>query len=75
MISCHLFVEHVYIYRLLCYKNLNLCSLKQYIIKSIDLTKLTPNKIIIDTEPKLSIGLGSHKKPVRTPEPENSSCG
>ena len=33
----------------------------------------TPDNTVTDTEPKLGIGLGFHKKPVRTPEPENLS--
>ena len=33
----------------------------------------TPDNTVTDTEPKLGIGLGFHKKPVSTPEPENLS--
>ena len=35
---------------------------KRYITESIGLTKPTPNNIVTDSEPKLVIGLVSHKK-------------
>ena len=39
----------------------NLCSIQTY-NKSIGLTELTPKDTVTDTESKLGIGLGSHKK-------------
>ena len=39
--------------------------------KSTCFTEPTPSNTITNTKPKLDIGLGSHKKPVLTPELEN----
>ena len=46
---------------------------KLQVIESTCLTKPTPKNTVSDTEPKVGIGLGSHKKLVPTPEPENSN--
>ena len=46
-------------------------SFKQHITESIGLTKPTPKNIVTDTKPKLGLGLGSYKKFIPTPEPDN----
>ena len=73
MISCHFFVKHEYVCRFWCQNNLNLCLIETIHHRKYGFHQSTRDNTIIDTKPKLGIGLGSHKKLVLTPEQENPS--